>query len=147
MIYFDNSATSLIKPYIVKKEVLNAIENLSANPGRSGHDLSLRVSQKIFETRENLKQFFHAENYDVAFTKNCTEAINLVIFSMLKKGDSSKIRLEKESYVRILEIRLEYLRMKLRTAQERGRTKDVERLTHEISLIEIQIWMTTKSVY
>ena len=87
MIYFDNSATSLIKPYIVKKEVLNAIENLSANPGRSGHDLSLKVSQKIFETRENLKRFFHAENYDIAFTKNCTEAINLVLFSMLEKGD------------------------------------------------------------
>ena len=87
MIYFDNSATSLIKPYNVKKEVLNAIENLSANPGRSGHDLSIKVSQKIFETRENLKQFFRADNYNVAFTKNCTEAINLALFSLLKKGD------------------------------------------------------------
>ena len=87
MIYFDNSATSLIKPYLVKKEVLNAVEHLSANPGRSGHDLSVKVAQKIYETRENLKRFFHAENYEIIFTKNCTESLNLVIFSMLKKGD------------------------------------------------------------
>ena len=87
MIYLDNSATSFIKPKCVKKVVSDAIENLTANPGRSGHDLATNVAQKIYETRENVKRFLGAKSYDLIFTKNCTEALNLAIFSTLKSGD------------------------------------------------------------
>lgn len=87
MIYFDNSATSLIKPIEVKDAVKYALNNFTANPGRSGHDLSNFVAEKIFNTRENVKRFFGAENYDVIFTKNCSEALNLAIFGTLKNGD------------------------------------------------------------
>ncbi len=87
MIYFDNAATSLVKPKEVQMAVVNGVKNYTANPGRSGHKLSQKVAEKICETRENLKQFFHAENYDLVFTKNCTEALNLAIFGTLKKGD------------------------------------------------------------
>lgn len=87
MIYFDNAATSLYKPKEVKDAVIYAINNLTANPGRSGHDLSLQVSNMVFETREVLKKFFNAENYNVIFTKNCSEALNLAIFGTLKNGD------------------------------------------------------------
>lgn len=87
IVYFDNAATSLIKPKEVINSVKYAAENLTANPGRSGHELSQNVAKKIFETRENLKEFFNAKNYDLIFTKNCTEALNLAIFGTLKKGD------------------------------------------------------------
>ena len=87
MIYFDNSATSLIKPDSVKRIVTKAMNSLTANPGRSGHDLSQKVASVIFETREKLKTFFHAEDYEIVFTKNCTEALNLAIFGCLNAGD------------------------------------------------------------
>ncbi len=86
-VYFDNAATSIIKPDLVKKDVINAINNLTANPGRSGHFLSQKVAEIVSETRENLKGFFDAKDYEIVFTKNCTEALNLAIFSTLKKGD------------------------------------------------------------
>ena len=46
-IYFDNAATSFYKPSNVKNAVKSALENLTANPGRSGHELSQKVAQKI----------------------------------------------------------------------------------------------------
>lgn len=87
MIYFDNAATSFVKPKSVQYEVINAMKNLTANPGRSGHVLAQKVALKVFETRENLKDFFNAKDYELIFTKNCTEALNLAIFGTLKKGD------------------------------------------------------------
>ncbi len=87
MIYFDNSATSYYKPEIVKKTIINALNNYTANPGRSGHYLSQRVAEKIYETREKIKEFFGAMDYNVIFTKNCTEALNLAILGSLKVGD------------------------------------------------------------
>ncbi len=86
-VYFDNAATSLIKPKSVKLAVVNAVNELTANPGRSGHDLSQKVANVISETRESLLNFFGAKNYDCVFTKNCTEALNLAIFGTLKRGD------------------------------------------------------------
>ena len=87
MIYFDNAATSFIKPKEVKNAVIEALNKFTANPGRSGHKLSQIVADNIFETREVLKRFFNADNYSVVFTKNCTEALNLAILGSLKSGD------------------------------------------------------------
>ncbi len=87
MIYFDNAATSLIKPNTLKKKLVYAINSLTANPGRSGHKLSFKVAEEIFDARENLKKMFNANDYDVIFTKNCTEALNLAIFGLLNSGD------------------------------------------------------------
>ncbi len=87
MIYFDAAATSFYKPDIVKKSVVQAMNELTANPGRSGHILSAKASEMVFNTREKVKEFLHAEHYDVIFTKNCTEALNLAIFGTLNKGD------------------------------------------------------------
>ncbi len=87
MIYFDNAATSFFKPEQVKTAVSNAINKYTANPGRSGHELSIRTADIVFEVREKVKDFFNAKNYNVVFTKNCTEALNLAIFGTLKAGD------------------------------------------------------------
>lgn len=86
-VYFDNAATSFYKPEIVKKSVVNSINFLTANPGRSGHELSQNVAEKVCQARENVKEFLGATKYDLIFTKNCTEALNLAIFGTLKKGD------------------------------------------------------------
>jgi len=61
---------------------------LTANPGRSGHRLSLAGASIVYETRETLREFFGAEDADrVIFTKNCTEALNFAIFGLLNRGD------------------------------------------------------------
>lgn len=87
MIYFDNSATSLIKPKEVKESVVNALINYTANPGRSGHLKSIKTAEKIYQTREKVKKFFNCEDFSLIFTKNCTEALNLAILGYLKQGD------------------------------------------------------------
>lgn len=87
-VYLDNAATSFYKPKEVHIAVINAMKNFTANPGRSGHQLSQNVAEQIYETRENVKDFFCAKSYDLIFTKNCTEALNLAIFGTLKRGDN-----------------------------------------------------------
>lgn len=87
MIYFDNSATSFYKPEHVKNSIIRALNKYTANPGRSGHKLSIATAEIIYETREIIKEFFHAGDYDVVFTKNCTEALNLAICGTLKPGE------------------------------------------------------------
>lgn len=87
MIYFDNSSTTNQKPKEVIKALLNGATTYSANPGRSGHFLSLKTSQKIFETRQSLCEMLNADKPEhIIFTQNCTEALNLGIFGSLQKG-------------------------------------------------------------
>ncbi|MBQ4120286.1 MAG: aminotransferase class V-fold PLP-dependent enzyme [Clostridia bacterium] len=80
MIYFDNAATSGKKPDSVINAVNYALKNLSANPGRSGHDLSLKTADAIYGVRSKIAKFFGADGPEnVVFTQNCTHAINCVI--------------------------------------------------------------------
>ena len=87
MIYFDNAATGGFKPDGVVQATAAAIKT-GANPGRSGHKLSLACAERVFACRESLASFFGAPSADrVAFTKNCTEALNIALLGTLKKGD------------------------------------------------------------
>lgn len=87
MIYFDNGATSFPKPRSVVNAVNYAMNNC-ANPGRSGHILSTKSSELIFECRENLARLFDTDNSEnIIFTNNCTTALNTVIKGTLKSGD------------------------------------------------------------
>ena len=87
MIYFDNAATGGRKPDQVLTAVQSALR-VCANPGRSGHKLALACARLTQDCRNALNDFFNGWGYDrVAFTKNCTEALNIAIFSALRKGD------------------------------------------------------------
>ena len=87
MIYFDNAATGGFKPHAVIDATHTVIRYLSANPGRSGHRLSLTGAEIVYKCRETLSNFFGCKSERVIFTKNCTEALNIAIFGTLKKGD------------------------------------------------------------
>ena len=85
MIYLDNAATSFPKPKNVISEVRKCIEEYCGNPGRSSHDLSLKISERIYETREKIADFiglYTPEN--VVFTPNATYALNLAIKTEIK---------------------------------------------------------------
>lgn len=88
MIYFDNAATSYPKPECVVNAVKSALENNSANPGRSGHILSVKAAEKIYSVREKVADFFGCSSPErVIFTANCTEAVNFVLKGVLSYGD------------------------------------------------------------
>ena len=87
MIYFDNAATGGRKPDTVLTAVTSAIK-VCANPGRSGHKLSLACAKQVQNCRHALNTLFDGHGFDrVIFTKNCTEALNVALLGILKKGD------------------------------------------------------------
>lgn len=88
MIYFDNAATGGFKPNSVSLAFNNALNYLCANPGRSGHRLSVLGEEAVFKTRQILSKTFNNRAIErVVFTKNCTEALNLAIFGSVCEGD------------------------------------------------------------
>ena len=86
MIYLDNGATGGFKPRAVIEATENVIKYLSANPGRSGHRLSITGASIVDECRKTIANFVNAPKNKIIFTKNCTEALNTAIFSTLKIG-------------------------------------------------------------
>lgn len=105
MIYFDNGATTFPKPQSVVRAVGSAMQNYGANPGRSGHKMSLKASEIIFNCRKNAAALFGVESPDrIIFTDNCTTALNTVIKGLLKSGDHAVISsLEHNAVARPLE--------------------------------------------
>ena len=105
MIYLDNGATSFPKPLSVRQNVDISLKKFSANPGRSGHSLSLRAAKEIFECRKRLMELFNVNSEEeIIFTENCTMALNTVIFGLLSEGDHVLISsMEHNSVTRPLE--------------------------------------------
>ena len=88
MIYFDNAATTFPKPEIVYEKTIEAMKTFGANPGRSGHSMSLKMDREIFNVRQKLTDFVGGDNsLNMIFTKNCTESLNIAIKGLVKKGD------------------------------------------------------------
>ncbi len=105
MIYLDNAATTGVKPQKVIYAVNNALRQYSANPGRSGHVLSVKTQEQIYYCRKKCAKMFGAKDETaVIFTLNCTAALNTVIKGCLKSGDHVVVSsLEHNSVMRPLE--------------------------------------------
>ncbi|MBE6688658.1 MAG: aminotransferase class V-fold PLP-dependent enzyme [Ruminococcaceae bacterium] len=87
MIYLDNAAASCPKPHSVHRAVRYALDNYAANPGRSSHKEALKAANAVYDTRCILSQLFGApapEN--VIFTSNTTHALNIALYTAVKKG-------------------------------------------------------------
>lgn len=88
MIYFDNAATSGKKPQEVIKAVEKCLKELSANPGRGGHTLSVSASEAVFSARKKIADFFGVNREErVIFTPSCTHGLNYAIKGVMRKGD------------------------------------------------------------
>ena len=86
MIYFDNAATTFPKPPSVISECVNCMSEYCGNPGRSGHRLSIRAAEKIYECRELISSLFGVSSpTNVVFTPNTTYALNIAINAFTKK--------------------------------------------------------------
>ncbi|MBC7223745.1 MAG: aminotransferase class V-fold PLP-dependent enzyme [Anaerolineae bacterium] len=88
LIYLDNAATSWPKPPQVAQAMVDFLERVGANPGRSGHRLSVVAARLLYEAREALAELFHAPDpLRVVFGLNATEALNLALHGLLRPGD------------------------------------------------------------
>ena len=91
LVYLDNAATTQ-KP----KQVLDAMDRYyretNSNVHRSIHELGERATEQYIQAHERVAEFIGAASMEeIVFTKNCTEALNLVAYSKglreLKPGD------------------------------------------------------------
>lgn len=88
MIYFDNAATSFPKAPGVMAAMRSALTQYGANPGRGGHDMSIKTAQAVYHVREAAANLFGVTNPEqVIFTNNCTHSLNTVIHGVLNPGD------------------------------------------------------------
>ncbi len=89
---FLDSGASAQKPRAVIKAISDVYENEYANIHRGVHYLSVRATELYDEAREKVRAYLNAAKAsEIVFTRNTTEAINLVASSFtgqrLKEGD------------------------------------------------------------
>jgi len=80
IIYFDSACTTL-KPRAVIEAERQYYEEYSGCAGRSAHRLAKRTSEQFESARERTAKFVNAKTEELIYTKNATEALNLVIRS------------------------------------------------------------------
>ncbi|XP_039028068.1 LOW QUALITY PROTEIN: cysteine desulfurase 1, chloroplastic-like [Hibiscus syriacus] len=91
LVYLDNAATSQ-KPTAVLKALQNYYEAYNSNVHRGIHYLSAKATDEYELARKKVAAFINAsDSTEIVFTRNATEAINLVAYSWglsnLRHGD------------------------------------------------------------
>lgn len=87
-LYLDNAATSWPKPPGVAQAMVRFMNETGANPGRSGHRLSVEAARVVYATREALVDLFGAPDpLRVIFGLNVTDSLNLALHGLLRSGD------------------------------------------------------------
>jgi cysteine desulfurase / selenocysteine lyase len=88
LIYLDSACTSQ-KPKFVLDRMMEYYEDYCACAGRSSHTFSRKTGERIAECREKIAEFVGAKSEGIVYTRNCTEALNMVArsfdFSSRKK--------------------------------------------------------------
>ncbi|MFC7492417.1 MULTISPECIES: cysteine desulfurase [unclassified Knoellia] len=80
LVYLDSGATSH-KPVQVLDAERDFYERLNSAPHRGAHALSEEATAAYEGARERVAAFIGAQAHDVVFTKNATEALNLVAYA------------------------------------------------------------------
>ncbi|HWR15397.1 MAG TPA: aminotransferase class V-fold PLP-dependent enzyme [Terriglobales bacterium] len=90
LIYLDNAATVWPKPEIVYDFMMKFYRETGVNPGRSGFDLAIEAGSLLDKLRKRLTKLFGGDldaPERVCFGYNATDALNLIIFGLLRPGD------------------------------------------------------------
>src|SRR5919199_198828 len=81
LIYLDNAATTQ-KPLAVINAISDYYMNYNSNIHRAVHQLAEEATLQFEKTREKVARFINARSTEeIIFTRNATEAINLVAYS------------------------------------------------------------------
>ena len=87
MIYLDNAATTLRKPPCVVEAVVQAMNSMG-NASRGAHSGALSASRTVYDARCKTAQLFDCSRPDhVIFTCNSTEALNIALKGIFRRGD------------------------------------------------------------
>jgi cysteine desulfurase / selenocysteine lyase len=88
VIYLDNACMTL-RPKQVTDKIMEYYNKYPGCHGRSAHKIAARVTDEVDKARQKIQKFLGAKSKDeIIFTKNATEAINLLANGLdLKKGD------------------------------------------------------------
>jgi len=81
LVYLDNAATSQ-RPLSVINAVKNFSERDNANVGRGVYSLVERAMQKYNQARKVVANFIGAEPEEIVFTRNATESLNLLAYTI-----------------------------------------------------------------
>lgn len=85
--YFDNAASSWPKPPAVLEAMMDSMQ-LAANPGRGSHQMAVKASRILFETRSAIAKLIGVKNpNDISYALNTTMALNEAIKGFVKAGD------------------------------------------------------------
>jgi len=89
--YLDSAATTQ-KPQSVIDGITDYYKNANANPHRGAYELSIAATDAYDEAREKFRKFINAKHREeIIFTKNATEAFNLIARSygmtFINEGD------------------------------------------------------------
>ncbi|NLL45927.1 MAG: aminotransferase class V-fold PLP-dependent enzyme [Clostridiales bacterium] len=86
MIYLDNAATTLHKPYTVSEAAQKAIRRMTT-PGRGGHSASMLAAETAYRCRERAASLFGVNSPEsIVLTFNATHALNIAIKSLAREG-------------------------------------------------------------
>jgi len=88
LVFLDNAATTFPKPEEVYVFMDHFFRKYGVNPGRSGYDLCMETGELVETTRKKMTEFFNGTDPNrLCFSYNSTDALNLIIFGLLKEGD------------------------------------------------------------
>ncbi|MFP3166731.1 MAG: cysteine desulfurase [Nitrososphaeria archaeon] len=88
-VYLDNAATSQ-KPVQVIEKMNLIYKTLNANVHRGIYKIAEDITEEYEQSRKEISSFINASEKEIVFTRNTTDSINLVAYSLLqklKKGD------------------------------------------------------------
>lgn len=90
LVYLDSAATSQ-KPYSVIETLRKFYSYKNANAHRGLYKLSEEATEAYEEARKAVAKFINAKPEEIVFTKNATEALNLIMYGyglkFIKKGE------------------------------------------------------------
>ena len=87
LVYLDSANTSQ-KPQVVVDAMVDHLERHNANVARAMHQLGAEASESFENARDTVARFIGApERDEVVFTKNASEALNLVARTLGDRGE------------------------------------------------------------
>lgn len=133
MIYLDNAATTNYKPKQVIDTVIDCLTKHPFNANRGASKYSLALNERLQQTRNKLHLLFNNDSQrNVVFTSGCTQALNLAILGLARRGHVIISSCEHNSVIRPL-MQLQkrgYVTISVAKPNEQGQvtTEEIQRL-------------------
>lgn len=103
LVYLDNGATSQ-KPEVVIEAEANFYRNTNAAVHRGAHQLAEEATEAYEEARDSVASFLGAQSAEIIFTKNATEAINLLAYAFTNAEAGNRFHLTSQDRIVVTEM-------------------------------------------